>query len=48
MEFWQALVIALVPSVAAVIAALVAFRDLGLRRRLETSRQFLALFWPLG
>ena len=44
MEFWQALVIALVPSVAAVITALVAFRDLGLRRRLETSRQFLALF----
>jgi hypothetical protein len=43
-EFWQALLLALVPSVAAIITAMVAFRDLGLRRRLETSRQFLALF----
>lgn len=44
MGFWQALVVAAVPSVAAVISAWVAFRDLGLRRRLETSRQFLSLF----
>lgn len=44
MPFWQALLIAVVPSVAAVVTALVAFRDLGLRRRLETSTQFLSLF----
>ena len=44
MTFWQALVVALIPSLAAIITATVAFRDLGLRRRLETSQQFLSLF----
>lgn len=44
MNFWQAIAVAAVPSVAAIISAFVAFRDLGLRRRLETSKQFLALF----
>jgi ABC-type branched-subunit amino acid transport system substrate-binding protein len=43
-EFWQALVIAAIPSAAAVISAFAAFRDLGMRRRLETSKQFLTLF----
>ncbi|WP_205471327.1 hypothetical protein [Nocardioides sp. SYSU D00038] len=44
MAFWQALVVAAVPSVAAVLTAFLGFRDLGLRRRLETSKQFLNLF----
>jgi hypothetical protein len=44
MEFWQVLVVATIPSAAAVVSASVAFRDLGLRRRLETSKQFLSLF----
>lgn len=44
MNFWQALVIATIPSVAAVMTALVSFRDLRVRRRLETSKQFLTLF----
>jgi hypothetical protein len=44
MQFWQALVVAAIPSVAALITAWVAFRDLGMRRRLETSKQFLVLF----
>lgn len=44
MEFWQALILAAVPSVAAVATALIGFRDLGLRRKLQTSEQFLVLF----
>jgi len=40
----QALVIATIPSVAAVLTAALGFRDLGMRRKLETSKQFLALF----
>lgn len=44
MEFWQALIIAAVPSLAAVLTAALGFRDLGMRRRLETSKQFLNLF----
>lgn len=44
MEFWQAIVVALIPSIAAVIAAFVTFRDYRLRHRLETSKQFLTLF----
>ena len=44
MQFWQALIIAGIPSVAAVLTAALGFRDLGMRRRLETSRQFLNLF----
>lgn len=44
MSFVQALVIAAVPSVAAIVTAWVAFRDLGLRRRLETSQKFLTFF----
>ncbi|MEH3068315.1 MAG: hypothetical protein PGN15_09780 [Aeromicrobium erythreum] len=44
MPFWQLLILALIPSAAAVGAALVGFRDLGLRRRLETSKQFVSLF----
>lgn len=43
-NFLQTLVIAGVPTLGAVVAASVALRDLGLRRRLETSRQFLSLF----
>jgi hypothetical protein len=42
--FWQALIIALVPSAAAIATAVVAVSDLGMRRRLETSKQFLLLF----
>ena len=44
MSFWQALVIATIPSVAAVLTAALGLRDLGMRRKLETSKQFLALF----
>ncbi|MDS2173828.1 hypothetical protein Q7C18_14065 [Nesterenkonia sp. CL21] len=44
MEFWQAIVVAAIPSAAAVVAAIVSFRDLHLRRRLESSKQFLSLF----
>ena len=44
MNFWQALVIAIVPSVAVVLTAALGFRDLGMRRRLEMSKQFLNLF----
>ncbi|MEU0265754.1 hypothetical protein [Nocardioides sp. NPDC006303] len=44
MPFWQVLVIAAVPSAAAVLTAALGFRDLGMRRRLETSKQFLSLF----
>lgn len=44
MSFWQALVVVLVPSVAAVLTAVLGFRDLGMRRRFETSKQFLNLF----
>jgi hypothetical protein len=40
MTFWQALAIAAVPSAAAVSSAALGFRDLGMRRRLETSKQF--------
>lgn len=44
MAFWQLLVLAGVPSSAAVLTAYLGFRDLGLRRRLETSREFVTLF----
>ena len=44
MEFWQALIIAAIPSVAAVVTAWLGFRDFRLRRKLETSKQFLTLF----
>ncbi len=44
MPFWQLLLLAAVPSVAAVLSAYLGFRDLGLRRRLETSKQFVSLF----
>ncbi|MFD1860715.1 hypothetical protein EHW97_11265 [Aeromicrobium camelliae] len=44
MAFWQALIIAVIPSIAAVASARLGFRDLGVRRRLDTSRQFLDLF----
>lgn len=37
-NFWQALVIAIVPSVAVVLTAALGFRDLGMRRRLEMSK----------
>jgi len=43
MVFWQALVIALVPSIVAGVTAIVGLKDLGLRRRIEVSKQFLAL-----
>lgn len=44
MEFWQAMLVATVPSVAAIATAWLGFRDLSLRRRIETSKQFLTLF----
>jgi len=44
MEWWQALIIAAVPSAAAVLTAWIGFRDLTMRRKLETSKQFLTLF----
>lgn len=44
MTFLQGLLIAFVPSFAAVLSAWIGFRDLRLRRRLETSRQFVNLF----
>lgn len=44
MEFWQALLVAAVPSVAAIATAWLGFRDLAVRRRLDTSKQFLTLF----
>lgn len=44
MEFLQALLVAAVPSVAAVATAWLGFRDLAVRRRLDTSKQFLTLF----
>lgn len=44
MSFWQSLIIAAVPSLAAVGTAFLGFRDLGTRRKLETSKQFLSLF----
>jgi hypothetical protein len=43
-EFWQALIVAAVPSVAAIATAWLGFRDLSVRRRLESSKQFLTLF----
>lgn len=43
-SFWQTVVIAAVPSLAAIAAVVAAAQDLGLRRRLESSRQFLNLF----
>jgi len=42
--FWQTLIITAIPTGAAVITAIVGIRDLGVRRRLETSKQFLTLF----
>ncbi|WP_458115151.1 hypothetical protein [Arthrobacter sp. D2-10] len=44
MEFWQVLVVTLIGSGAAVLTAALGFRDLGMRRRLETSKQFVSLF----
>ena len=44
MNFLQALIVAGVPSAAAVVTAVLGFGDLGMRRRLETSKQFLNLF----
>lgn len=44
MTFWQTLIITAIPTGAAVITAIVGIRDLGVRRRLETSKQFLTLF----
>ncbi len=44
MEFWQALILALIGASAAVATAWLGFRDLGMRRRLEASSQFLKLF----
>lgn len=44
MSLLQAVIVAAIPSSAAVASAWLGFRDLGLRRRLETSRQFVNLF----
>lgn len=44
MEFWQAVVVAVIPSAAALGTAFIGFRDLGMRRKLESSKQFLSLF----
>jgi hypothetical protein len=44
MPFWQALILAVIASAAAVATAWLGFRDLGVRRRLESSKQFLNLF----
>jgi hypothetical protein len=42
-NFWQAMIIATIPSFAAVLTAWIGLRDLKLRRRLETSKQFMSL-----
>ena len=48
MTFCQTLIIAVIPSIAAIasagLAAGLGFRDLRMRRRIETSKQFLSLF----
>lgn len=44
MDFWGQILVVLIASVAAVATAFLGFRDLGMRRRLETSKQFLNLF----
>ena len=43
MSFWQAVIVATIPSLAALPAAWIGLRDLRLRRRIETSNQFLRM-----
>lgn len=43
-DFWEAIVLAIIAIIAAGMTAWLGFRDLRLRRRLETSKQFLTLF----